>query len=66
MAMDPQTALNVYRQIIEQSMGAGMFKKLSDLDTARGSLQALTQIVSLQNTNDGKSSNDKGSDESGS
>lgn len=44
--MNTEQALDVYRQLIEQSMANGMFKSLSQLDLARQSLQALSEAVS--------------------
>lgn len=39
--MDKQKALEIYQQIIEQSMGEGLFKKISDIQLAMLSLETL-------------------------
>jgi hypothetical protein len=44
--MDEKKALLVYEQLIEQTMAAGFFKKLVQLDAARSSYNFLKQKLS--------------------
>lgn len=46
--MDTKKALQIYKAIIEQGMSAGLFKKLTDINTAQQSLEVLQSAIENQ------------------